>query len=61
MSGGAHVMYSPKLLNKAIHEADPDEVEKEAERFKALCFLFRANESRYRHLLEKLKKGVHKN
>jgi len=60
MSEGAHVMCSPKILNKAIHEADSDEVEKETERFKAMCFLLRDDESRYRDLLEQSKKGVRK-
>jgi len=56
MSRGAHVMCSLKLLDKAMLEADPDKVEKEAEKFKAMCFLFRADKSRYRDFLEELKK-----
>jgi len=60
MSGSAHVICSPKLFNKAIHRADPDQVEKEAKRFKAMCFLLRANESRYKDFLEEVKKGAPK-
>jgi len=60
MSGGSHVLFSLKIFNKTIHEADQDEVEKEAERLKAMCFLFKADESRYRNLLEELKKIVYK-
>jgi len=39
MAGGAHVMCSPTLLGKEVHTADPDELSKEVERFKAMCFL----------------------
>jgi len=59
MSGGAHVMCSPNISNEAIRKADTDEME-ETERFKAMYFFLRANKSRYRDLLEELKKGVHK-
>jgi len=60
ISGGAHVMSSSKLLNKSIHKADPEKMKKEAEIFKAMCFLLRANETRYEDFLKKSKKGVYK-
>jgi len=46
------------LLTKSIHEADIDEIEAEKKRFKAMCFIQRADEGCYIELFEKLKKGV---
>jgi len=41
---------------KKIAEADVKEVEDEIKKFKAICFLLRANESRYGRLLDDVKK-----
>ena len=41
MAGEEHLMCSYQLLKKKIHEANDDEIAKETERFKAMCFLFR--------------------
>ena len=37
------------------------EIEAEKERFKAVCFILRADETRYGNLLEELRKGVYRN
>jgi len=44
-SGGKHIFCSPQLLKQEVHMAAPDEVEKEAEHFRAICFMLRADEA----------------
>lgn len=39
MAGGEHLMISPQLLNKKLEDGSPDKIEKERERFKAMCFI----------------------
>jgi len=44
---GDHLICSPQLLKKKIHQANDDEIAKETERFKAMCFLLRSDEVKY--------------
>ena len=61
LTGGAHFLCSPQLLGKTMTEASTEEVEEEREKFKAMCFILRADESLYGDLLDDLKSGVHRN
>jgi len=45
LSRGKHIFCSPQLLEQEVHVAAPDEVEKEAERFCAMCFMLHADEA----------------
>ena len=60
LSGGAHISCSPKTLGKDISLASPEEIEAESERFRAICFLLRSDEYRYKELLDDLKKGAYR-
>ena len=58
LAGGEHIFCSPTILGKSLDTASPDEIKKENERFRAICFIQRADETRYSELLEDLRKGV---
>ena len=58
LAGGKHMMYSPELIG--IENPSGEEIKQERERFKAMCFILRADEGRYGELLDELKKGVYK-
>jgi len=49
---------SEELLGSEISSAAPDDIEKEKERFHAMCFLLRSDKNRYEELLEDSKQGV---
>jgi len=48
-----------QIISKKIHEADKYEIKEESERYRAMCFLLRADDARYGELQDKLKKGVY--
>ena len=52
-------MCSPQILGKDSISCTPMEINTEKERFKALCFILRAEEIRYGDLLEEPSKGVY--
>jgi len=60
LSSGDHMIYSPKLLKKTLGGAklSDDDIEKDKEKFRAICFLVRLDENRYRNLLISLRKSV---
>ena len=60
LAGGAHIFCSPKTLGKDISLASPEEIEAESKRFRAICFLLRSDEYRYKELLVDLKKGAYR-
>jgi len=49
---------SEEFLGSEISFAAPDDIEREKERFYAMCFLLRLDENRYGELLKDLKWGV---
>ena len=60
LAGGGHILCSPQILGKDMVSFTPMEINTEKERFKALCFILRADEIRYGDLLEELRKGVYR-
>ena len=58
LAGGGHIFCSPDILKKAIERATTEEIKDEKEIFKAICFLVRADETRYRSLIYDLKQSV---
>ena len=60
MSGGEHIIYSQRLLWKNLTSATLEEITIEAERFKEIYFIQRADESWYGELWEELKNGAYK-
>ena len=60
LAGGGHILCSPQILGKDMVYCTPMEINTEKERFKAMCFILRADKIRYDDLLEELKKEVHR-
>jgi len=60
MAGGGHIFCSPDLLKKKLQDANDDEITAETERFNAMCFLLRSDDTRYGELLDDLRRGVHR-
>ena len=60
LAGGGHILCSPQILGKDMVSFTPMEINTEKERFKAICFILRADEIRYGDLLEELRKGVYR-
>ena len=60
LAGGGHILCSPQILGKDMVSFTPTEINTEKERFKAMCFILRAEEIRYGDLLEELRKGVYR-
>jgi len=58
MAGGEHIMCSPQLLNKPLVEATSEKIEAERRRFKSMCFILCADETRYAKLNDELKRRV---
>ena len=58
IAGGEHVLVSPVLLGQAIEYASKAELNEEKEKFMAVCFMLRSDESRYKTLLEGLKRSA---
>ena len=52
LAGGGHIFCSPEILGKTIHDATDSEIKTENDRFLAMCFLLRSNQSCYRELIE---------
>lgn len=57
IAGGEHVLVSPILLEKTIANASAAEIRAEKEKFMAVCFLLRSDETRYKTLLDDLKRS----
>ena len=53
-------MRSSTLLKKKIKDATKTRIKAKWERFKAMCFLLRADEGHYGEILDELKKVVYK-
>ena len=51
LAGGGHVLCSPQILGKDMVSCTPMEINTEKERFKAMCFILRAEKIRYGDLL----------
>ena len=60
LAGGGHILCSPQILGKDMVSFTPMEINTEKERFKALCFILRADEICYGDILEQLRKGVYR-
>ena len=58
IAGGKHVLVSPTLLGKTIAAANNAEINAEKEKFMAVCFILRSDESRYKSLLDGLKRSA---
>ena len=59
LAGGGHILCSPQIIGKDMVSCTPIEINTEKERFKAMCFILRADKIRYGDLLEELRKGVY--
>ena len=57
IAGGEHVLVSPILLEKTIANTSAAEIRAEKEKFMAVCFLLRSDETRYKTLLDYLKRS----
>ena len=51
VSGGSHVLCSPKIIGKELSQCTTAEINGDKDRFKAIFFILRADKSRYRDLL----------
>ena len=60
LDGGGHILCSPQILGKDMAACATVEIDTEKERFKAMCFILRADETRYGDILEELRKGVYR-
>ena len=60
LDGGEHVLCSPQIIGKGLSQCTTEEINDEKKRFKAMCFILRAEKTRYKDLLEELRKGVYK-
>ena len=59
LAAGRHILCSTQILGKDMVSCTPVEINTEKERFKAICFILRADEIRYDDILEELRKGVY--
>jgi len=55
LAGGEH-FYSLQILGMPLGEHTANDIEKEKKKFKAMCFLLKADENRYARLLDDSKK-----
>ena len=60
LAEGAHILCSPQILGKYMIYCNTTEINTEKERFKAMCFILRADEICYGDLLEELWKVVYR-
>ena len=60
IAGGGHILCSPQILGNYMASCTTVEIDTEKERFKAMCFILRADEAHYGDLLEELRKGVYR-
>ena len=60
LAGGGHILCSTQILGKDMASCTTVEINAEKERFKAMCFILRADKIRYGDLLEELRKGVYR-
>ena len=60
LARGGHILCSPQIFGKDMVSCTTMEINKEKERFKAMCFILRADKIRYGDLLEELRKGVYR-
>ena len=47
LAGGGHILCSPQILRKDVVSCTPMEINMEMDRFKAMCFILRADELLY--------------
>ena len=52
LAGGTHILCSPQIIDKDLIQCTNTEINAEKDIFKAMCFVSRADESRYRDLVE---------
>ena len=52
------MLVSPVLLGKTIANSSASEINAEKEKFMAVCFILRSDESRYKSLLDGLKRSA---
>ena len=60
LAGGEHIFYSPRIVGTKLADATVEEIKKEKQKFKSMCFLQRADMNRYGELIEDLKKSGHR-
>ena len=60
LAGGRHILCSPHIFGKYMVSCTPMEINTEKERFKAMCFILRADKIRYGDLLEELRKVLYR-
>ena len=60
LAGGRHILCSPQILGKDIIFCTPMKKNAEKERFKAMCFILRADKIGYGGILEELRKGLYR-
>ena len=60
LEGGGHLFISEQMLGKKIASATDKDLEVEKERFKAVCFILRADENRYKSLSKVLKSAAYR-
>ena len=58
LAGGAHVLCSSQIIGKYLSQCTTAATNTNKERFKAMCFVLREDESCYGDLLYELRKGV---
>ena len=57
IAGGEHILVSTTIMGKALKDATAAEVNEEKEQFMAACFILRSDETRFKGLLEDLKRS----
>ena len=60
LAGGAHIFVSEQMMNKKIADATTKELVEEKEKMKAIFFILRSDESRYKDLLKDLKSSAYR-
>ena len=60
LAGGAHVLCIPQIIDKDLSQCTTAEINTQKEKFKATCFVLRAEKSCYVDLLEELRKELYK-
>jgi len=60
IAGGEYILASEQMMGKDIKTATDKEVQTEKEHFKAICFILRADEGRFKKLLDDLKSSANR-
>ena len=58
IAGGEHIFVSKQMLKKELKNATNDKINEGRDRFAAICFILRRDESTYRKILEGLKSSA---